>query len=110
MQKENLKRKGRRANSSQDEEELQPITSEQQPCTPAALQQLLVEEDTQQPEGEETSATMAPALAHNFKPKRINPFLNIESYGYNTYEGVLVKCVDGCMALLKITTLTSSPG
>ncbi len=77
---------------SQDEEELQPITSEQT-TIPAAFAQLLQEEDIQQPEVEEPAAQTPPARPQ-FKPRE-QPVFNIEFDGIIQGEGVLEMMPDG---------------
>ena len=77
---------------SQDEEELQPITSEQT-TIPAAFAQLLQEEDIQQPEVEEEPAPQAP-VRPQFKPRE-QPVFNIEFDGIIQGEGVLEMMPDG---------------
>ena len=77
---------------SQDEEELQPITSEQT-TIPAAFAQLLQEEDIQQPEVEEPAPQSAPARPQ-FKPRE-QPVFNIEFDGIIQGEGVLEMMPDG---------------
>ncbi len=77
---------------SQDEEELQPITSEQT-TIPAAFAQLLQEEDIQQPEVEEPAPQTAPARPQ-FKPRE-QPVFNIEFDGIIQGEGVLEMMPDG---------------
>jgi transcription termination factor Rho len=76
---------------SQNEEELQPITSEQT-TIPAAFAQLLQEEDIQQPEVEETTP-QAP-VRPQFKPRE-QPVFNIEFDGIIQGEGVLEMMPDG---------------
>ncbi|MCY7291897.1 MAG: transcription termination factor Rho [Ferruginibacter sp.] len=76
---------------SQDEDELQPITSEQT-TIPAAFAQLLQEEDIQQPEVEEP-AQQAP-VRPQFKPRE-QPVFNIEFDGIIQGEGVLEMMPDG---------------
>lgn len=77
---------------SQDEEELQPITSEQT-TIPAAFAQLLQEEDIQQPEVEEPAPQTAP-VRPQFKPRE-QPVFNIEFDGIIQGEGVLEMMPDG---------------
>ena len=77
---------------SQNEEELQPITSEQT-TLPAAFAQLLQEEDIQQPEIEEPAAQTPPARPQ-FKPRE-QPVFNIEFDGIIQGEGVLEMMPDG---------------
>ncbi len=76
---------------SQDEEDLQPITSEQT-TLPAAFAQLLQEEDIQQPEVEEPTP-QAP-VRPQFKPRE-QPVFNIEFDGIIQGEGVLEMMPDG---------------
>jgi transcription termination factor Rho len=76
---------------SQNEDELQPITSEQT-TIPAAFAQLLQEEDIQQPEVEEPT-TQAP-VRPQFKPRE-QPVFNIEFDGIIQGEGVLEMMPDG---------------
>lgn len=79
---------------SQDEEELQPITSEQS-TIPAAIAALLQEEDIQQPE----VAMEEPVFQHQQnKPQhkqREQPVFNIEFDGVVQGEGVLEMMPDG---------------
>ena len=77
---------------SQDEEELQPITSEQT-TIPAAFAQLLQEEDIQQPEVDEPAPQTAP-VRPQFKPRE-QPVFNIEFDGIIQGEGVLEMMPDG---------------
>ncbi len=77
---------------SQDEEELQPITSEQT-TLPAAFAQLLQEEDIQQPEVEEPTPQTQP-VRPQFKPRE-QPVFNIEFDGIIQGEGVLEMMPDG---------------
>ncbi len=76
---------------SQNEEDLQPITSEQT-TLPAAFAQLLQEEDIQQPEVEEP-VQQAP-VRPQFKPRE-QPIFNIEFDGIIQGEGVLEMMPDG---------------
>lgn len=77
---------------SQDEEELQPITSEQT-TLPPAFAQLLQEEDIQQPEVEEPTQQTQP-VRPQFKPRE-QPVFNIEFDGIIQGEGVLEMMPDG---------------
>ncbi len=77
---------------SQDEDELQPITSEQT-TIPAAFAQLLQEEDVQQPEVEGPAQPTAP-VRPQFKPRE-QPVFNIEFDGIIQGEGVLEMMPDG---------------
>ncbi len=79
---------------SQDEEELQPITSEQT-TIPAAFAQLLQEEDIQQPEvAMEEPAQQSAPVRPQFK-QREQPVFNIEFDGIIQGEGVLEMMPDG---------------
>ena len=78
---------------SQNDEELQPITSEQT-TLPAAFAQLLQEEDIQQPEiAMDEKAPQAP-VRPQFKPRE-QPVFNIEFDGIIQGEGVLEMMPDG---------------
>jgi transcription termination factor Rho len=76
-----------------EEEELQPITSEQS-TIPAAIAQMLQEEDVQQPEMELEDFEEKPQPTFN-KPQKKEPAFNVEFDGVVLGEGVLEMMPDG---------------
>ena len=83
-----------------EEEELQPITSEQSTIPAAIAQMLAAEDDVQQPEvdmdddEEEEQERTPPAHTRNYQPKQ-QPVFNIEFDGVVPGEGVLEMMPDG---------------
>ncbi len=83
----------------EEEEDLQPITSEQSTIPAAIAQMLAAEDEVQQPEvdmeeEEEEQERTKPANTRNFQPKT-QPVFNIEFDGVVPGEGVLEMMPDG---------------
>ena len=76
-----------------DEEELQPITSEQS-TIPTAIAQMLQAEDVQQPELDMEEFEEKPQPTHN-RPQKKEPAFNVEFDGVVLGEGVLEMMPDG---------------
>jgi transcription termination factor Rho len=81
-----------------EEEDLQPITSEQSTIPAAIAQMLAAEDEVQQPEvdmeGEEEEERTSPSSNRPFQPKK-EPVFNIEFDGVVPGEGVLEMMPDG---------------
>ncbi|RYG52801.1 MAG: transcription termination factor Rho [Chitinophagaceae bacterium] len=77
-----------------EEDEIQPIT-DQDSTIPAAIAQMLQEEDVQQPEIQFEPAAPAPAVRPQQHVNRPQPVFNIEFDGVVTGEGVLEMMPDG---------------
>jgi transcription termination factor Rho len=80
-------------NQEEEEEDLQPITSEQS-TIPTAIAQMLQAEDVQQPEMDLEEFEEKPQPAHNRQPKKEQAF-NVEFDGVVLGEGVLEMMPDG---------------